>query len=136
MENNKSKGILVSDTQLVDILDKYEFLMLHLNTQITPTINRMIQLQKEVQNLDVILDKTKGIETALIQANEKIENFTNQILTEKIEEAVKIKTDEKSKILDEIIQKQNQKIYKKEIFVIAISFLFLGILIGLIGCFL
>lgn len=136
MENNKSKGILVSDTQLIDIIDKYEFLMLHLNTQITPTINRMIQLQKEVQNLDVILDKTKGIETALIQANEKIENFTNQILTEKIEEAVKIKTDEKSKILDEIIQKQNQKIYKKEIFVIAISFLFLGILIGLIGCFL
>ena len=73
MENNKSKGILVSDTQLVDILDKYEFLMLHLNTQITPTINKMIQLQKEVQNLDVILDKTKGIETALIQANEKLE---------------------------------------------------------------
>ena len=137
MENNKStKGILVSDTQLVDILDKYEFLMLHLNTQITPTINKMIQLQKEVQNLDVILDKTKGIETALIQANEKIENTTNQILNEKIDEAVKIKIDEKSKILDEIIQKQNQKIYKKEVFVIAISFLFLGILIGLIGCFL
>ncbi len=130
MENNKSKGILVSDTQLTDIIDKYEFLMFHLNTQITPTINKMIQLQKEVQNLDVILDKTKGIETALIQANKKIENSTNQILTEKIEEAVKIKTDEKSKILDEIIQKQNQKIYKKEIFVIAISFLFLGILIG------
>lgn len=130
MENNKSKGILVSDTQLTDIIDKYEFLMLHLNTQITPTINKMIQLQKEVQNLDVVLDKTKGIETALIQANEKIENSTNQILTEKIEEAVKIKIDEKSKILDEIIQKQNQKIYKKEIFVIAISFLFLGILIG------
>ena len=136
MENNKSKGILVSDTQLTDIIDKYEFLMLHLNTQITPTINKMIQLQKEVQNLDVILDKTKGIETALIQANEKIENSTNQILTEKIEEAVKIKIDEKSKILNEIIQKQNQKIYKKEVFVIAISFLFLGILIGLIGCFL
>ena len=130
MENNKSKGILVSDTQLTDIIDKYEFLMLHLNTQITPTINKMIQLQKEVQNLDVILDKTKGIETALIQANEKIENSTNQILTEKIEEAVKIKIDEKSKILNEIIQKQNQKIYKKEVFVIAISFLFLGILIG------
>ncbi|MCT7567840.1 hypothetical protein [Aliarcobacter butzleri] len=130
MENNKSKGILVSDTQLTDIIDKYEFLMLHLNTQITPTINKMIQLQKEVQNLDVILEKTKGIETALIQANEKIENSTNQILTEKIEEAVKIKIDEKSKILNEIIQKQNQKIYKKEVFVIAISFLFLGILIG------
>lgn len=134
MENNKSKGILVSDTQLTDIIDKYEFLMLHLNTQITPTINKMIQLQKEVQNLDVILDKTKEIENALNQINLKIENSTNQILNEKIDEAVKIKIDEKSKILNEIIQKQNQKIYKKEIFVIAISFLFLGILIGLIGC--
>ncbi|WP_151944043.1 hypothetical protein [Aliarcobacter butzleri] len=136
MENDKTKGILVSDTQLNDIIDKYEFLMFNLNTQITPTINRMIQLQKEVQNLDVILNKTKEIENALNQINLKIENSTNQILSEKIDEVVKIKIDEKSKILDEIIQKQNQKIYKKEIFVIAISFLFLGILIGLIGCFL
>lgn len=136
MENNKSKGILVSDTQLTDIIDKYEFLMLHLNTQITPTINKMIQLQKEVQNLDVILNKTKDTNEILMQINLKIENTTNQILIEKIDEAVKIKIDEKSKILDEIIDKQNQKIYKKEIFVIAISFLFLGILIGLIGCFL
>ena len=130
MENNKSKGILVSDTQLTDIIDKYEFLMLHLNTQITPTINKMIQLQKEVQNLDVILDKTKGIETALIQANEKIENSTNQILNEKIDEAVKIKTDEKLKILDGIIEKQNQTIYKKQLFLISISCLVLGVLIG------
>ena len=74
MENNQSKGILVSYTDLNNIIDKYEFLMFTLSTQITPTINKMIQLQKEVQNLDVILNKTKGIETALIQANEKIEN--------------------------------------------------------------
>ncbi len=130
MENNKSKGILVSDTQLTDIIDKYEFLMFTLSTQITPTINKMIQLQKEVQNLDVILDKTKGIETALIQANEKIENSTNQILNEKIDEAVKIKTDEKLKILDGIIEKQNQTIYKKQLFLISISCLVLGVLIG------
>ncbi|MCT7600293.1 hypothetical protein [Aliarcobacter butzleri] len=130
MENNKSKGILVSDTQLVDILDKYEFLMLHLNTQITPTINKMIQLQKEVQNLDVILNKTKEIENALNQINLKIENSTNQILSEKIDEAVKINIDEKSKILDEIIQKQNQTIYKKQLFLISISCLVLGVLIG------
>ena len=106
--------------QEVHFLDIH--LKLHLNTQITPTINRMIQLQKEVQNLDVILNKTKGIETALIQANEKIENSTNQILSEKI--------DEKSKILDEIIQKQNQTIYKKQLFLISISCLVLGVLIG------
>ena len=113
MGNDKSKGIkgiLVSETQLNDVLDNFEFMSFTLNTQITPTINKMIELQKEVQNLDVILNKTKGIETALIQANEKIENSTNQILTEKIEEAVKIKIDEKSKILNEIIQKQNQNL--------------------------
>ena len=130
------KGILVSETQLNDVLDNFEFMLFTLNTQITPTINKMLQLQKEVQNLDVILNKTKNTNEILTKINLKIENTTNQILNEKIDEAVKIKIDEKSKILDEIIQKQNQKIYKKEVFVIAISFLFLGILIGLIGCFL
>ncbi|MCT7645396.1 hypothetical protein [Aliarcobacter butzleri] len=130
MENNKSKGILISDTQLIDIIDKYEFLMLHLNTQITPTINRMIQLQKEVQNLDVILNKTKDTNEILTKINLKIENTTNQILNEKIDEAVKIKTDEKLKILDEIIEKQNQTIYKKQLFLISISCLVLGVLIG------
>ena len=139
MGNDKSKGIkgiLVSETQLNDVLDNFEFMLFTLNTQITPTINKMLQLQKEVQNLDVILNKTKNTNEILTKINLKIENTTNQILNEKIDEAVKIKIDEKSKILDEIIQKQNQKIYKKEVFVIAISFLFLGILIGLIGCFL
>ena len=130
------KGILVSETQLNDVLDNFEFMLFTLNTQITPTINKMLQLQKEVQNLDVILNKTKNTNEILTKINLKIKNTTNQILNEKIDEAVKIKIDEKSKILDEIIQKQNQKIYKKEVFVIAISFLFLGILIGLIGCFL
>ena len=130
MENNKSKGILISDTQLIDIIDKYEFLMLHLNTQITPTINRMIQLQKEVQNLDVILNKTKDTNEILTKINLKIENTTNQILNEKIDEAVKIKTDEKLKILDGIIEKQNQTIYKKQLFLISISCLVLGVLIG------
>ncbi|WP_323589158.1 hypothetical protein [Aliarcobacter butzleri] len=130
MENNKSKGILVSDTQLVDILDKYEFLMFNLNTQITPTINKMIELQKEVQNLDALLFKIKETEKTLNQINLKIESSTNQILTEKIEKELKIKIDEKSKKLDEIIDKQNQKIYKKELFIISIGCLFLGILIG------
>ncbi len=130
MENNKSKGILVSDTQLVDILDKYEFLMFQLNTSIQPTIIKMIQLQKEVQNLDALLLNIKKIEESLIDANQKIENSTNQILYQKIDEFVKAKIDEKSKKLDELIEKQNQKIYKKESFVLAISFLFLGILIG------
>ena len=52
MENKKDKRILISDVQLVDIIDRYEFLMFQLNTHIEPTINKMIQLQKEVQNLD------------------------------------------------------------------------------------
>ena len=130
MENNQSKGILVSYTDLNNIIDKYEFLMFTLSTQITPTINRMIILQKEVQNLDVILNKTKGIETALIQANEKIENSTNQILNEKIDKAITLEINKKSKILDEIIEKQNKKIYNKELFIISISCFILGILIG------
>lgn len=130
MENKKDKGILISDVQLVDIIDRYEFLMFQLNAHIEPTINKMIQLQKEVQNLDALLLKIKNIEGLLIQVNQKIENSTNQILNQKIDETVKIKIDEKSEILDVKIKKLNQKIYKKELFVISISCLFLGILIG------
>ena len=68
MENNKSKGILVSDTQLVDIIDKYEFLMFNLNTQIAPTINKMLVLQKEVQNLDSLLIKTSNLSKNLFKS--------------------------------------------------------------------
>jgi hypothetical protein len=133
MGNDKSKGILVSETQLNDVLDSFEFMSFTLNTQITPTINKMIELQKEVQNLDALLLKTKNVEKILIQLNQRIENSTNQILNEKVEKAIKIKIEEKSKILDGIIKKQNQTIYKKELFLISISCLVLGVLIG---CFL
>ena len=130
MENNKSKGILVSDTQLTDIIDKYEFLMFTLSTQITPTINRMIILQKEVQNLNTLIIKVQSIEKNLIQVNQTIENSTNQILNEKIDKAITLEINKKSKILDEIIEKQNKKIYNKELFIISISCFILGILIG------
>lgn len=133
MGNDKSKGILVSETQLNDVLDSFEFMSFTLNTQITPTINKMIELQKEVQNLDALLLKTKNVEKILIQLNQRIENSTNQILNEKVEKAIKIKIEEKAKILDGIIKKQNQTIYKKELFLISISCLVLGVLIG---CFL
>lgn len=134
MGNDKSKGILVvSETQLNDVLDSFEFMSFTLNTQITPTINKMIELQKEVQNLDALLLKTKNVEKILIQLNQKIENSTNQILNEKVEKAIKIKIEEKSKILDGIIVKQNQTVFKKELFLISISCLVLGVLIG---CFL
>lgn len=87
MENNQSKGILVSYTDLNNIIDKYEFLMFTLSTQITPTINRMIRLQKEVQNLNTLIIKVQSIEKNLIQVNQTIENSTNQILNEKIDKA-------------------------------------------------
>ena len=114
MENNQSKGILVSYTDLNNIIDKYEFLMFTLSTQITPTINRMIRLQKEVQNLNTLIIKVQSIEKNLIQVNQTIENSTNQILNEKIDKAITLEINKKSKILDEIIEKQNKKIYNKE----------------------
>ena len=130
MENNQSKGILVSYTDLNNIIDKYEFLMFTLSTQITPTINRMIRLQKEVQNLNTLIIKVQSIEKNLIQVNQTIENSTNQILNEKIDKAITLEINKKSKILDEIIEKQNKKIYKKKLFIISISCFILGILIG------
>ena len=66
----------------------------------------------------------------MIQVNQTIENSTNQILNEKIDKAITLEINKKSKILDEIIEKQNKKIYNKELFIISISCFILGILIG------
>ena len=131
MENNKSKGILVSDTQLVDIIDKYEFLMFNLNTQITPTINKMLVLQKEVQNLDSLLIKTSNLSKNLEQINLKIENSTDILLKQNIDDAVLTEIDKASEILDAVLLKQNQKSFKKELFLSSLGCLFLGILIGM-----
>ena len=131
MENNKSKGILVSDTQLVDIIDKYEFLMFNLNTQIAPTINKMLVLQKEVQNLDSLLIKTSNLSKNLEQINLKIENSTDILLKQKIDDAVLTEIDKASEILDAVLLKQNQKSFKKELFLSSLGCLFLGILIGM-----
>jgi hypothetical protein len=132
MENYKSKGILVSDTQLVDILDKYEFLMFNLNTQITPTINKMIALQKEVQNLDSLLIKTSNLSKNLEQINLKIENSTDILLKQKIDDAVLTEINKASTIFDSVLIKQNQKNFKKELFLSSLGCLFLGILIGIL----
>ena len=132
MENNKSKGILVSDTQLVDIIDKYEFLMFNLNTQITPTINKMLVLQKEVQNLDSLLIKTSNLTKNLEQINLIIENSTDILLKQKIDDAVLTEIDKASEILDSVLLKQNQKSFKKELFLSSLGCLFLGILIGIL----
>lgn len=132
MENNKSKGILVSDTQLIDIIDKYEFLMFNLNTQITPTINKMLVLQKEVQNLDLLLIKTSNLSKNLEQINLKIENSTDILLKQKIDDAVLSEINKASEILDAVLLKQNQKNFKKELFLSSLGCLFLGILIGIL----
>ena len=132
MENNKSKGILVSDNQLVDIIDKYEFLMFNLNTQIAPTINKMLVLQKEVQNLDSLLIKTSNLSKNLEQINLKIENSTDILLKQKIDDAVLTEIDKASEILDSVLLKQNQKSFKKELFLSSLGCLFLGILIGIL----
>ena len=132
MENNKSKGILVSDTQLVDIIDKYEFLMFNLNTQITPTINKMLVLQKEVQNLDSLLIKTSNLSKNLEQINLKIENSTDILLKQKIDDVILTEIDKASEILDAVLLKQNLKSFKKELFLSSLGCLFLGILIGIL----
>ena len=133
MENNKAKAkrILVSDTQLVDIIDKYEFLMFNLNTQITPTVNKMIELQKELQDIDVLLNKTSDLSKSLEQITLKIEKTTNVILNQKIEKAVEIEVVKISKILDDILNKQNQKTFKKILISSSLSCLIIGCFMGI-----
>lgn len=131
MENNKGKGILVSDTQLVDILDKYEFLMLQLNAHIEPTVKKMIELQKEVQNVDALIIKAFDLSKDLKQINLKIENSTDIILNQKIDDAVSIEIIKASKTLNDILTNQNKKSFRKELFLSSLSCMFLGVLIGI-----
>jgi hypothetical protein len=132
MENNKGKSILVSDTQLVDILDKYEFLMLQLNTHIEPTIIKMIELQKEVQNVDALIIKASDLSKNLRQINLKIENSTDIILKQKIDESVSKEIIKASKTLNDILINHNKKSFRKELFLSSLSCLFLGVLIGIL----
>lgn len=127
---NNNKGILVSDTQLVDILDKYEFLMFQLNTHIEPTINKMIELQKEVQNVDTLIIKVSSLSKDLKQINLKLENSTDIILKQKIDDAISTEIIKASKILNGVLVNQNKKSFKKELFLSSLGCLFLGVLIG------
>ncbi len=128
MENNK--GILVSDTQLVDILDKYEFLMFQLNAHIEPTINKMIALQQEVQNVDALMIKASSLSKDLKQINLKIENSTDIILKQKIDKSVSTEISKASKTLNDVLTNQNKKSFIKELFLSSLGCLFLGVLIG------
>lgn len=132
MENNKGKGILVSETQLVDIIDKYEFLMLQLNTHIEPSINKMIELQKEVQNVDALIIKASDLSKDLKQINLKLENSTDIILNQKIDDAVSTEIIKASKTLNDVLVNQNKKSFKKELFSSSLGCLFLGVLIGIL----
>lgn len=127
---NNNKGILVSDTQLVDILDKYEFLMFQLNTHIEPTMNKMIELQKEVQNVDTLIIKVSSLSKDLKQINLKIENSTDLILNQKINDGVSTEIIKASKTLNDVLVNQNKKSFKKELFLSSLGCLFLGVLIG------
>ena len=124
---NNNKGILVSDTQLVDILDKYEFLMFQLNTHIEPTMNKMIELQKEVQNIDALIIKASSLSKDLTQINLKLENSTDIILKQKIDESISKEIIKASKILNDVLKKS----FKKELFLSSLGCLFLGVLIGI-----
>lgn len=132
MQNNNNKGILVSDTQLVDILDKYEFLMLQLNAHIEPTVKKMIELQKEVQNVDTLIIKASDLSKDLRQINLKIENSTGVILNQKIDDAVSTEIIKASKILNDILTNKNKKSFRKELFLSSLGCLFLGVLIGIL----
>lgn len=132
MENNKGKGILVSDMQLVDILDKYEFLMFQLNTHIEPTTNKMIELQKEVQNIDALMIKASNLSKDLKQINLNIENSTDIILKQKIDDFISKEINKASKTLNDILINQDKKSFIKELFLSSLGCLFLGVLIGIL----
>ena len=92
----------------------------------------MIELQKEVQNVDALIIKAFDLSKDLKQINLKIENSTDIILNQKIDDAVSTEIIKASKTLNDVLVNQNKKSFKKELFLSSLGCLFLGVLIGIL----
>ena len=73
----------------------------------------MIELQKEVQNVDALIIKAFDLSKDLKQINLKIENSTDIILNQKIDDAVSTEIIKASKTLNDVLVNQNKKSFKK-----------------------
>ena len=68
----KAKVIELSEQELIDIVDRYEYLSTLLNSKITPNINRLEKLENERINIDVLVKELTSTKEFLAAVNAKV----------------------------------------------------------------
>ena len=91
----RAKVIELSEQELIDVVDRFEYLSTLLNSKITPNINRLGKLEQEKINIDVLvkeLNSTKDFLSKLStnlsnDAKQKIETYLNNKVVEVLKNA-------------------------------------------------
>lgn len=91
----KAKVIELSEQELIDIVDRFEYLSTFLNSKIIPNINRLEKLEQEKINIDTLvkeLNSTKDFLSKLStnlsnDAKQKIETYLNNKVVEVLKNA-------------------------------------------------
>ena len=104
----KAKVIELSEQELIDVVDRFEYLSTLLNSKIIPNINRLEKLEQEKINIDTLvkeLNSTKDFLSKLStnlsnDAKQKIETYLNNKVVEILKNAF-----ENNEILESNISK-------------------------------
>ena len=91
----KAKVIELSEQELIDIVDRYEYLSTLLNSKITPNINRLEKLENEKINIDILVKELTSTKEFLGKlstnlsndAKQKIETYLNNKVVEVLKNA-------------------------------------------------
>ena len=91
----KAKVIELSEQELIDVVDRYEYLSTLLNSKITPNINRLEKLENEKINIDILLKELTSTKEFLGKlstnlsndAKQKIETYLNNKVVEVLKNA-------------------------------------------------
>lgn len=91
----RAKVIELSEQELIDIVDRYEYLSTLLNSKITPNINRLEKLENEKINIDILLKELTSTKEFLGKlstnlsndAKQKIETYLNNKVVEVLKNA-------------------------------------------------
>lgn len=115
----RAKVIELSEQELIDVVDRFEYLSTLLNSKIIPNINRLEKLEQEKINIDTLvkeLNSTKDFLSKLSthlsnDAKQKIETYLNNKVVEILKNAF-----ENNEILESNISKiaDNSLFFKQE----------------------
>ena len=72
----KAKVIELSDQELIDIVDRYEYLSTLLENKTIPTIQRLEKLDKEKSNIDILVKELNMTKDFLQKLSTKLTDET------------------------------------------------------------